>query len=115
MRVISNSLMAALVVAALFLGNCFSCPQILAAMAAHTPAHGCCHHKSQQPAANTECQSQALQHFVQSGTTTAPAPALMAVLAVPPAVMIFEPAFQPAAAPAATPPDLISLHSSFRI
>jgi len=104
--------MAALVVAALFWGNCFSCPQLLAALQSHQPAHGCCH---KTKSASSECQSQVLKSFVKADFG-AKAPALPAVarLVGPPT----------AAAPLAdnlarveehTPPDLFSLHSSFRI
>ena len=115
MRVLSNSLMGALVVAALFLGNCFSCPQVLAAMAARTPSHDCCHHKSHQPTPKTDCQSQALQHFVQAEKTAPPAPAVMALIALPAPVISLQPSLERPDAPAPTPPDLISLNSSFRI
>ena len=61
MRFISNSIMAALVVAALFWGNCFSCPQALLA----AQAHRCCH-RTKDPAA--DCQLKNLQHFVKAAT-----------------------------------------------
>jgi len=115
MRVISNSLMTALVVIALFWGNCLSCPEVLLASSAGQPAHGCCH-RSHQPAPKTTCQSQALQHFVQAAKADTPVTVV--------AVTIQTPADQPlplqaaanlASAPEATPPDLVSLNSSLRI
>ena len=115
MRVLSNSLMGALVVVALFLGNCLSCPQVLAAMAAHTPSHDCCHHRSHQSTPKTDCQSQALQHFAQAEKTAPPAPAMMALVALPAPVVSLESSLEWPEAPAPTPPDLISLNSTFRI
>jgi hypothetical protein len=115
MRVLSNSLMAAVVVAALFLGNCLSCPQVLAAMAAHTPSHDCCHHKTHHSTVKTDCQSQALQHFMQSEKTASPAPAVMALVALPAPAVSLQPSLEWSDAPAPTPPDLVSLNSSFRI
>jgi hypothetical protein len=112
MRVFSNSLMTALIVVALFWGNCLSCPQLFAAAAA--PVHGCCHHKNPQPAAKVDCQSQALGHFVQTEKSIAPAPSLPATI-----VSLPEPVLQLSLersdAPAHNPPDLISLNSTFRI
>jgi hypothetical protein len=51
--------MAVLVVAALFWGNCFSCPQLLLT----TQRHGCCPHTK---SAKTECQTQGLRNFVKA-------------------------------------------------
>src|SRR5215472_11077797 len=111
MRVLSNSLMGALVVVALFLGNCLSCPQVLAAMAAHTPSHDCCHHKTHHSTTRTDCQAQALQHFVQAEKTTPPSPAVMAMIALPTPVISLQPSLEWSDAPAPTPPDLLSLNS----
>jgi hypothetical protein len=69
MRFISNSIMAALVVAALFWGNCYSCPQGLLA----AQIHKCCHH-TKAPAA--DCQLQNLQHFVKVPTGDQATPAV---------------------------------------
>jgi len=103
--------MAALVVAALFWGNCLSCPQLLAALQSHQPAHGCCH---KTKSASSECQSQVLKSFVKA-ESSAPALALPIV-----ARLVGLPAAAPLADNLArveehTPPDLFSLHSSFRI
>jgi hypothetical protein len=115
MRVISNTAMAALVVAALFLGNCLSCPEALLASQAQQPAHGCCH-RGHQPASNTGCQSQALQHFVQPEKGAPPVPAVATLVPMPSDVRLSLPlATDLAGTPEATPPDLVSLHSSFRI
>ena len=66
MRAFCNSLMAALVVVALFWGNCFSCPQMLL-QAMQKQAHSCCHKKTQTPApAKVDCQSQGLQTFLKA-------------------------------------------------
>lgn len=51
--------MAALIIAALFWGNCFSCPQLLLA----AQKHGCCPHTK---SSKTECQTQGLKTFVKS-------------------------------------------------
>ena len=115
MRVFSNSLMGALVVMALFLGNCLSCPQVLAAMAEHAPSHNCCHHKTHQSTTKTDCQSQSLQHFVQAEKTAPPVPAVMALIALPASVISLQPPLEASDAPTPTPPDLIALNSSFRI
>ena len=70
MRAFLNSLMAALVVVALFWGNCFSCPQILLA----AQKHGCCPHgKSDQK----ECKTQGLRNFVKADPVVKVAPALV--------------------------------------
>src|SRR5208283_5328197 len=70
MRRASNILMATLIVAALFFGNCLSCPQMLTALASQQPGHGCCHHKT----AKIDCHSQLLSHFVKAqGGNAAPA------------------------------------------
>ena len=59
MRAFLNSLMAVLVVTALFWGNCFSCPQILLA----AQKHGCCPHGK---ADQKECKTQGLRNFVKA-------------------------------------------------
>ncbi len=51
--------MAALIIAALFWGNCFSCPQLLLA----AQKHGCCPHTK---SSKTECQTPGLKSFVRS-------------------------------------------------
>jgi hypothetical protein len=75
MRAVSNSVMAALVVAALFWGNCFSCPQVLLSLTSKQPAHGCCHRTKQAP---QDCRTQVLQNFVKADPM-GPAPALPVV------------------------------------
>ena len=70
--------MAALVVAALFWGNCFSCPQLLLTLKSNQPAHGCCHRTKQAP---QECRTQVFRHFVKADPV-APAPALPVVAIV---------------------------------
>jgi hypothetical protein len=113
MRTISNAAMAALVVAALFWGNCFSCPQILLALQSHQTAHGCCHRTKQT---TENCQTQVLRHFVkaEAGVDAAAAPMVAAVVVLTvglpqgPSLASFNAAEH-------VPPDLLSLHSSFRI
>jgi hypothetical protein len=113
-RTVSTSFMVALVVAALFLGNCLTCPQVLMAIAAHHAPHGCCHRN--QPA-STGCHTQLLQQFVKTGSgTPAPALAVTVMVAAQPAVSpIMLPAATLAIPPAPTPPDLLALNASFRI
>jgi hypothetical protein len=55
--------MVLLMVAALFFGNCFSCPQMLLASMPHQPQHNCC--PGQQPV-SARCQTQGIQHFVKT-------------------------------------------------
>ncbi len=113
MQVIASSLRAALIIAALFWGNCLTCPQAL--MAQSQRCHRCCH-KTKQDSAT--CQTQALQQFVKADPVRyAPVFAAPAILAVVPAqapAVASEPAALPDAAEHA-PPDLLSLHSNFRI
>jgi hypothetical protein len=113
MRTVSSSIMAALVVVALFWGNCLSCPQLLAAVHSHQQAHGCCH-KTGSPA--TECQSQGLKNFVKApqGAQAEALPVAMDLVErVAAAELGGYTSFTAAVAQAA--PDLLSLYSSFRI
>jgi hypothetical protein len=104
MRAIFNSLMAALVVVALFWGNCFSCPQFL--VAAQT--HSCCPHGKADP---SECKTQGLRSFVKAEKAAQIVPAPVVSAEVQP-----EPAASPLSAPVVvpapaeyTPPDLLPL------
>jgi len=78
MRAVSNSLVALLIVAALFWGNCFSCPQLLLSLTAKAP-HSCC--KRSAPVKQT-CTTRVLQHFVKADPVAMAAPAVAAVAAV---------------------------------
>jgi hypothetical protein len=104
--------MAALIVVALFWGNCLSCPQMLLTAAAHQPAHNCCH---KTKSAGTTCPSQGLQHFLKAALDVQ-TPAV-AVAAVEPAVAVCLPqgALVTPVEVEHAPPDLLALHSSFRI
>src|SRR5215469_16528065 len=62
MRALSKSFAAVIIVAALFWGNCFSCPQLLLTLTAKAP-HGCC--KRSAPVART-CTTSVLKHFVKA-------------------------------------------------
>src|SRR5450755_3671369 len=100
MRAVSNSLMAALVVVALFCGNCFSCPRIL--LAAHT--HSCCPHGKADPG---DCKTQALRSFVKAEQSAQIGPAPVVTAAVWPelaALPLSAPVVVPAP-PVYTPPD----------
>jgi hypothetical protein len=105
--------MAALVVVALFWGNCFSCPQMWLAATAHQAPHSCCHHKQ---TAKVECQSQALRHFVKA-EPAGQAPALAVAVNTAPAdvAAVVAPVPEVPLPADHAPPDLLSLHSSFRI
>jgi hypothetical protein len=106
-------MMAALVVVALFWGNCFSCPQVILAFRTHHDGHGCCH---KTKTAAPGCESQSLQNFVKSDPGVhAPVFELAGIVSMAPPMLF--PAREavefPQQGPA--PPDLLSLHSSFRI
>jgi hypothetical protein len=88
MRTFSIPLTVLLVVAALFFGNCFSCPQMLLAGQSHRPAHNCCPHP--QPA-SAGCQTQAVQHFVKAGDSGAQplmAPVAAGIVEVPASAVV---------------------------
>jgi len=114
MRAISTSFLALLVTAALFWGNCLSCPQMLHALAGHQPAHGCCHGPKR---ASDGCQTQALRNFVKADAAShvQPAAAPAAIVQVAAAVCSAPMATALPAPAMHSPPDLISLHGSFRI
>jgi hypothetical protein len=76
MRAAFNSLMAALVVIALFWGNCFSCPQILLA----AQKHHCCPHDKAGP---TECKTQGLRNFVKAEQAAQIAPPVVVAVVQP--------------------------------
>ncbi|MDE3167387.1 MAG: hypothetical protein KGN36_16410 [Acidobacteriota bacterium] len=67
--------MAILVVAALFWGNCYSCPQMLLAKAQHS----CCHRTK---APQDSCSSQGLRSFVKAEKSS-PVSAMPVTAAVP--------------------------------
>jgi hypothetical protein len=94
MRAVLTSIMAVVVVAALFLGNCFSCPQVL--LAQHK--HGCCPHSRTTP---SDCTTQVLQHFVKAEKG---APAALA--AVPAEILQPAPVVLQATVPAGAPSPL---------
>jgi hypothetical protein len=113
MRTISNTVMATLVVVALFWGNCFSCPQVLLALKSHQPAHGCCHRTNQT---TQDCQTQVLRHFVKAEVRLVAAPVVPGIV-VPglTAGLPQEPDGASFIPVEHAPPDLLSLHSNFRI
>lgn len=118
MRTVSSSLLAVLVLAALFWGNCLSCPQMLLSMGAGVPAHGCCQHGKTPVSSRDNCQSFGLKHFVKAGPAMqAPARTVQSLpmAATAPAMHVY-------AAECATfveffysPPDREILNSTFRI
>jgi hypothetical protein len=102
MRAISTSVLAALIIAALFWGNCFSCPQLLLAQ-----AHSCCH-KSKPD--NAKCQTQSLRHYVKADTAdSVPAVTVAAAVSIPEAVTAVVPAITVPPFSSHTPPELIPL------
>lgn len=102
--------MAALVVVALFWGNCLSCPLALASVPS-APTHPCCHH----PKVPTDCPASTLHNYVKADSGPALTPsAPVAVLPVQPALATYSPVMSSLASEPA-PPDLFSLNSSFRI
>ncbi len=113
MRAVSTSLMAALVVVALFWGNCFSCPQLLLALQTHQPSHECCHGKKQAP---VSCQTQQLHQFLKADAGHAPAVPMVAELAASLAPVSLPHGRTSVSVPAQhAPPGLISLYSTLRI
>jgi hypothetical protein len=106
--------MAALIVIALFWGNCFSCPQVLLALSSHQPAHGCCHRTKP---ATADCQTQSLRSFVKADMGVH-APSALAVVSLVQPQQHSSPSLErtPLPLPAVhAPPDLLSLNSTFRI
>src|SRR4249920_2177579 len=105
MKAFSNSVLAVLIVAALFWGNCFSCPQLLLSLAQKAP-HGCC--KRSAPVKQT-CTTSVLKNFVKADPVAVAVP-----LAVPERVAAFAleaPVHAPLVVPREqhSPPDLIEL------
>jgi hypothetical protein len=103
MRAVFNSFMAALVVVALFWGNCFSCPQLLTAQ-----KHHCCPHGKADP---SECKTQGLRNFVKAEkvTQTVPAPVATVAIAPSPVTPQLSATLVVPALPKYTPPDLLPL------
>jgi hypothetical protein len=104
MRAVFNSLMAALVVVALFWGNCFSCPQILLA----AQKHHCCPHGKVNP---NECKTQGLRNFVKAerATQAMPAPVAAAIISPPPFAPRSSATLVVSTTPQYNPPDLLPL------
>jgi hypothetical protein len=103
MRAVFNSLMAALVVTALFWGNCFSCPQVLLA----AQKHHCCPHGKADPG---DCRTQGLRNFVKAEQTVQVAPSAVVAAVVQPQMAAL-PLLEAAAVPALPvyTPDLLPL------
>jgi hypothetical protein len=104
MRAVFNSLMAVLVVAALFWGNCFSCPQVLLA----AQKHHCCPLGKSNP---SDCKTQGLRNFVKAEktTSTTPAPVTAAIIAHSPVTPCLSATLVVPAPAQYTPPDLLPL------
>jgi hypothetical protein len=111
MRAVSSPVMAALMLVALFWGNCYTCPQM---MVGHQAAHSCCHRHGKAPA--SECHSQGLRHFqAPSGADAAPAVALVGMAQGWAGAAVMQRAAVFAVLPEHDPPDLVTLNSSLRI
>src|SRR5271166_3574806 len=106
--------MVALALAAMLLGNCFSCPQVLAAMSAHQPSHDCC---PGPKSASLSCPTQGLQHFVKADSAPhTPAVYVLLGMVEPAAPASLSRQWTPATLPVDhTPPDVLSLTTSLRI
>jgi hypothetical protein len=104
MRAFFNSLMAALVVVALFWGNCFSCPQVLLA----AQRHRCCPHSK---SGGSDCQTQGLRNFVKAekAPQSVPAVATATLTVTQPATICPIAILAAPAPPEYTPPDLLPL------
>jgi hypothetical protein len=109
-RAFSNSLLAALVVAALFWGNCFSCPQALLSLAKATP-HGCC--KRSAPVSQ-KCTTNVLKHFVKADPVSVAPPAVMPATQAELMAAPVQRDVTVASIPH-SPPDLLELTSLLRI
>jgi hypothetical protein len=109
MRAIPNTVMAALVVLALFWGNCFSCPL---ALQAEKAAHGCCHHRKPTTPSSDNCQTQVLKNFVKADPAAAPAPAPAVLAIIEPVPVDLLVSLDPAVD---LSPDRLSLLASFRV
>jgi hypothetical protein len=109
MRTLSTSLMVLLVVAALFFGNCFSCPQMLLAWGSHQPLHSCC--PGPKPV-SAGCQTQGMQHFVKADANGAQPPIIpvVAKLIESPTSFVLSDAFLTVPIPTEhAPPGILSL------
>ena len=107
MRAFSSSVMAALIVVALFWGNCFSCPQLLL----EQNPHQCCH---PQKRAMSDCGTQNLQQFVRADLGMhAPAMPVVALVSLPVSPVDSSPV-TPAPEEHA-PPGFVPLHSILRV
>ena len=104
MRAVFNSLMAALVVVALFWGNCFSCPQVLLA----AQKHSCCPHGKADP---SQCKTQGLRNFVEAEKATRIVPAVVETeaIATPRTIARLGSPALVGPPPEFTPPDLLPL------
>jgi hypothetical protein len=108
MRTFSTSLMVLLVVAALFFGNCFSCPQMLLAGPSHQQRHNCC--PGPQPV-SASCP-QGMQHFVKAGDNGAQPsilPVVAALIEAPALIVLPNTPFIPPAPAEHAPPGIVSL------
>jgi len=112
MRKFAILAMVLLAAAALFWGNCLTCPQML--LASHQPAHPCC--PNPHPG-SVHCTTHEMQHFVKADAG-APAPTVPTVAeSIEPAASVSLPRqWKSTPLPSEhAPPDLLLLTASFRI
>lgn len=100
--------MALLMAAALFFGNCLSCPQMLLAAQSHQPRHNCCPGPRQVSAS---CQSQGMQHFVKAESGGQPfiPPAAAELIEAPASIVLPNAALSVPAVAGDAPPGALSL------
>ena len=100
--------MVLLVVAALFFGNCFSCPQMLLAGPSHQPQHNCC--PGPQPV-SASCQTQGMQHFVKADSAAQPVilPVVAELTEAPASTVLPNAPFAVPIAAEHAPPGILSL------
>jgi hypothetical protein len=116
MRALYSSIMTALVVVALFWGNCLSCPQVLLSLRKHPSNHDCCKKKGQQ--STQTCSSRGLQHFVKAdpAVSSQATPAAELPLEAPADDSLPEVLTDcTQAVQSHAPPDPLTLHGSFRV
>ena len=100
--------MVLLAAAALFFGNCFSCPQMLLAGLSHQPQHNCC--PGPQPV-SASCHAQGMQHFVKADGGAQPVvlPVVAELIGPPTSMVLAKAPFRVPAPAEHGPPGILSL------
>jgi hypothetical protein len=102
MKVFSTTFMAVLIIAALFWGNCYSCPQVLLS----AQKHGCCPHTK---SSKTECETQGLRNFVKADQSAPAVIVAVAAVEVPAPASEFAAPMLAARVAGHAPPDTLPL------